>query len=119
MNAEQALIFAKDWVDSWNAHDVERVLCHFTDDVVFTSPLAVTLINEPSGRVTGKAALRAYWTQGLESFPDLHFALLGVDVGVNMIVIRYRNHKGRHCSEVLELNSSGLAVRGFGAYEAQ
>ena len=24
--------FASDWIDSWNTHDLERILAHYTDD---------------------------------------------------------------------------------------
>jgi len=33
-------VFAKDWSAAWNRRDVEAVLRHFHDDVVFTSPVA-------------------------------------------------------------------------------
>jgi ketosteroid isomerase-like protein len=36
----QALAVAKEWLDGWNAHDPERVVAHFTDDVIVRSPLA-------------------------------------------------------------------------------
>ena len=29
--------FAKEWVDSWNAHDLERVLSHYADDFEMSS----------------------------------------------------------------------------------
>jgi ketosteroid isomerase-like protein len=32
--------YAHQWVRAWNAHDIEAVLDHFHDDVVFTSPVA-------------------------------------------------------------------------------
>jgi ketosteroid isomerase-like protein len=40
VNHDEAAAFAGQWVEDWNNHDVEAVLAHFTDDVVFTSPLA-------------------------------------------------------------------------------
>ncbi len=33
-----AVAFADDWVTAWNSHDLEKVLSHFDDNVVFTSP---------------------------------------------------------------------------------
>ena len=56
------------------AHDVEAVLAHFRDDVVFTSPVAATLLPESAGRVDGKAALRTYWNLAVQRMPDLRFA---------------------------------------------
>jgi ketosteroid isomerase-like protein len=30
--------FVDEWVRAWNAHDVEAVLAHFHDDVLFPHP---------------------------------------------------------------------------------
>jgi ketosteroid isomerase-like protein len=53
--------FADRWVQAWNAHDIEQVLSHFADDVVFTSPLAMQIVDGSDGVVRGKEALRLYW----------------------------------------------------------
>lgn len=65
--------FADDWVRGWNSHDVQAVLAHFRDDVVFTSPVAARVLPESNGVVHGKEALRHYWTTALALLPDLHF----------------------------------------------
>ena len=36
MNHDEAAAFAEQWAKDWNNHDVEAVLAHFADDVVFT-----------------------------------------------------------------------------------
>ena len=30
--------FAKDWLESWNSHDLERVLSHYHNDFVMSCP---------------------------------------------------------------------------------
>src|SRR3954462_10134474 len=96
--------FADEWVRAWNGHDVEAVLVHFHDDVVFTSPVAARLLPETGGVVRGKAALRDYWVTALGSVPDLHFELVGVYQGQSMLVINYRNHRGQLVNEVLSFD---------------
>jgi len=32
--------FCNDWIAAWNAHDLERILSHYREDVLFTSPFA-------------------------------------------------------------------------------
>jgi ketosteroid isomerase-like protein len=54
--------YADQWVQAWNAHDIEAVLDHFHDDVVVTSPVAARVVPESGGVVRGKTALRDYWT---------------------------------------------------------
>jgi len=90
-----AAAFADDWVTAWNSHDLDRVLSHFTDDVVFTSPVAARFLDGSDGVVRGKAALRAYWAEGLRRIPDLYFEVVGVYVGVYTLAINYRNQLGR------------------------
>lgn len=107
--------FADEWAAGWNSHDLERILEHYTDDVVFASPRIVQLMGDPDGEVRGKDALRAYWARGLEHLPDLHFLVEDVRVSVNTVVINYRNERGQAVAEVLTFRD-GLVCRGFGAY---
>ena len=104
------------WVRAWNAHDVEALLDHFADDVVFTSPVAARVIPASGGVVRGKAALREYWTTALKALPDLHFDVVGVYRGVSTLVISYRNHRGELVNEVLTFGSDGLVHEGHGTY---
>jgi hypothetical protein len=99
----------------WNAHDVEQVLGHFDDDVVFTSPVAVQLLDDSDGIVRGKTALREYWSEGLRRIPDLRFEVLGLYVGVSSLVINYRNQNGGLVNEVLIFDGS-LVTQGHGTY---
>jgi len=45
---------AQDWYAAWKAHDLEAVLSHYAEDVVFTSPFAARLDASPDGVVVGK-----------------------------------------------------------------
>ncbi|HWU46663.1 MAG TPA: nuclear transport factor 2 family protein [Humibacter sp.] len=107
--------FANDWLAAWNAHDIESVLAHFADDVVFSSPLAAALVPDCDGVLRGKDAVRAYWQEGLRRIPDLHFELIGVYGGMDAIVINYRNQRGGLVSEVLVFDN-GSVTSGHGTY---
>lgn len=107
--------FAQDWVDAWNRHDVEAVLAHFHEDVVFTSPVAAQVVPESGGVIRGKAALRDYWVTALAQLPDLHFEIVGVYRGVSSLVINYRNHRGNLVNEVLIFDGD-LVREGHGTY---
>ncbi len=110
-----AVAFAQQWVDAWNAHDVESVLQHFDDDVVFTSPVAAKLLPETAGIIRGKAALRDYWTQALRHIANLRFAIEAIYQGIDTVVIAYRNQDGGQVSEVLRFGN-GLVIEGHGTY---
>ncbi len=109
--------FAAEWVAAWNRHDVDAVLEHFHDDVVFTSPIAAELVPGSTGVVNGKAALREYWCTALAVVPDLHFEVVGVYGGASVLVINYRNQKGGLVCEVIEFDGA-LVRRGHGTYLA-
>lgn len=118
MDVVQAERFAEQWVAAWNAHDLDAVLSHFTEDAVFTSPVAARILPETNGILRGKDAIRGYWLAGMEKLPDLHFEVIHVYAGLDTIVINYRNHTGALVSEVLRVDVEGLVVRGDGTYLA-
>lgn len=115
MDHAEAVGFAQRWAGAWNAHDLELILSHFTDDVVFTSPVAAQLLPATGGVLRGKEALRAYWRVGLERIPDLRFEVVAVYAGVGTVVINYRNHAGNLVCEVLAFEG-GLVREGHGTY---
>ena len=44
MDQDFATRFVDDWVTEWNSHNLEGLLAHYRDDVVFTSPVAIAVI---------------------------------------------------------------------------
>jgi ketosteroid isomerase-like protein len=115
MDLEEAQRFADEWAAAWNAHDLDRILQHYADDVVFTSPVAARIIEDSDGVVRGVEALRAYWSEGLRLLPNLRFEVVGVYAGIDTVVVNYRNQDGRLVNEVLTFRD-GLVVSGQGTY---
>jgi hypothetical protein len=116
MDHAEAQAFAEQWVRDWNAHDVDALLEHFTDDVVFTSPVAIRIFGG-DGVLRGKEALRKYWSEGVRLIPDLHFEILALYVGISTLVINYRNQSGGVVNEVLTFDGP-LVSEGHGTYLA-
>ncbi len=102
--------FATAWIEAWNVRDVEAVLAHYADDVVFTSPTAARVVPESDGVIRGKDALRRYWTRALDGHPDLRFELLDVYAGVETVALRYRNQAGARVVEVMTFRDGLIAV---------
>ncbi len=117
MEPIDAVEFAATWAAAWNAHDVEAVLSHFADDVTFSSPLAAEIVPGSGGVIRGKDALRSYWSEGLRRQPDLRFEVEGVYLGVDALVIHYRNQRGGLINEVLTFDG-GLVASGQATYLA-
>jgi len=116
MEQTEAQAFAEQWVKDWNAHDVDALLDNFTDDVVFTSPVAIRILGG-DGVIRGKEALRAYWSEGIRLIPDLRFEVLAVYVGISTLVINYRNQAGGVVNEVLTFDGDRVSS-GHGTYLA-
>ena len=98
--------FASEWEAAWNSHDLDRILGHYAEDVVFRSQKAVTLVG--NGEVRGKQSLRTYWGKALAAQPNLKFTVGDVYEGHDMMVITYRNHNDVQAAETLRFGAEGL-----------
>jgi hypothetical protein len=104
-----AVAAAAEWLDASNAHDPDRVVAHFADDVIIRSPLAAQLRPGSGGVLHGKDEVLSYYRDGLAAAPNLRFTLVEVCTGVDDITIVYRNHRDIVVTESLRLGDDGLA----------
>lgn len=102
--------FAMEWLQDWNNHDLEAIMDHYADTIVFYSPLIQKINNDPTGRIQGKENLRAYFSKGLQAYPDLNFELYHVLEGVNSVVLYYKSVGNRLSTEMMVLNEEGKVV---------
>jgi hypothetical protein len=108
---EQAAALGREWTDAWNRHDLEAILDHYDDAVVFCSPFVARIAGEASGMLKGKARLRAYFAEALKKYPDLHFREVRALAGVSSVTLTYRSVAGLHAAEVMTLDPAGRVVR--------
>jgi len=107
--------FAREWIDAWNGHDLDRILSHYDDMLEMSSPLIVQIAREPSGTLKGKDAVGAYWAKALQLIPGLRFELVTTLVGVNSITLYYRGHRGL-AAEVFHFGHDRKVVRAYAHY---
>lgn len=120
MTAAAAHKFAAAWLDAFNAHDLDRILAHYADDVVFTSPVARDLMGLADGTIVGGDALRAYFARALGRYPDLAFSDATVLVGATSLVLVYNSRYGGEdhpAAETMVLDRAGRAARVLCHYE--
>jgi len=98
--------FANQWISDWNGRDVEAVLAHFSENVVFTSPRAKAIMG--SLRVEGKSRLREYWTKAIGRIQSIHFTLDYVVSDGDRVVIVY-------ISEINGVKIRSIELLTFGA----
>jgi ketosteroid isomerase-like protein len=118
---EAARHAAEAWIDAWNRRDLEAILEHYADEVVFQAPTVVRRWNRPDGRLHGKGELRQHFQLGLERAPNLHFTLEDLLVGPGGYVVLYRRENGNRVADVVELDDirRGMDVRAYYAGEQE
>ena len=99
--------FARDWIESWNSHDLDRILSHYADDVEVTTPMAKVALGADTGTIKGKPAVCQYWAAALQKVPDLHFELVECTQSGVSIALYYRSVMGKMAIEVMFFNESG------------
>ena len=108
--------FAADWIKVWNTHDLDAILRHYADDIVFRSPRITLVMGEKIDFVSGKPALANYWDKALSIAKDLHFTFERLYVGSDSLTIAYRNHRGQHVAETFVFDDAGLVKESIATY---
>jgi ketosteroid isomerase-like protein len=111
LTEDSARNLASHWIRAWNAHDLDEIMSHYAEDVVLISPVAAGILRDPSGAMTGKDALRAYFKMGLDVYPNLKFDLIEVMWGGSSVILYYKNQKGGKTGEFMEIDLYGKVVR--------
>jgi hypothetical protein len=116
IDADFARDFARDWVKAWNDHDLEAILSHYAEDVVFHSPRIRMVTGNDVDAISGKAALRDYWGQALARLRDLYFEVDQVLPGSDALTILYTNERSQYVAETFIFGADGKVVRSIAAY---
>jgi hypothetical protein len=116
IDAEKAQAFAREWVKAWNDHDLEAILSHYAEDVVFHSPRIRMVTDRDVDSVTGKAELRAYWSAALERLRSLFFEIDQVLPGSDALTILYTNERSQYVAETFVFDADGKVSRSIAAY---
>ena len=100
---------ARDWIDAWNARDLDRICGHYSESVEFWAPTVVTRWGITSGHLSGIENLRRHFAKGLELAPTLRFELVDVLMGTDGYTIVYRRESGALVADVVSLDADGKA----------
>jgi hypothetical protein len=96
-------------VSAWNAHDLDRIMSHYADDIVFTANTVVRRWARPDGALRGKAELREHFRIGLELAPQLTFILEDVFTSPGGFAVLYRRDNGNRVIDVVDADDDGKA----------
>ena len=99
----------EDWIDAWNSRDLDRIMEHYADAVVFEANTVVRRWNRPDGTLRGIEELREHFRRGLELAPTIHFELEEVFSAPSGYAALYRRDNGNRVLDVVELDGEGKA----------
>lgn len=116
LTAEQANSFADEWIAAWNSRDLNRILSHYEDGFEMSSPMIVTVMDEPSGTLRNRGDIAVYWTRALEKNPGLRFEKIHVLQGANSVTIIYRGVRGLS-AEVFHFSETARVSAAYAHYQ--
>jgi len=112
----EAKKFAKEWIDSWNSHDLEEIMKHYSDDIEITTPMLKLAAGIETGSLQGKEQVRAYWDKALAKIPNLHFELVEVTSGIDSVALYYKSVMNKMAIEVMFFDENGLVNKMIAHY---
>lgn len=107
---------ARAWLAAWNAHDLERILAHYAEDVELISPFVTKLAGDLGDVLRGKRALRDYFARGLRAYPGLRFDFIRLYPGVRSYILEYRSVNDLRAAEQMEFDEQGKVRRVLAHY---
>ena len=109
-------LLAQEGIESWNSHNLDSILSHYSEDIEFTSPFVVKVLREKAGTIYGKDRMRSYFEKGLSAYPELNFELRGVLSGIRSITLYYRSLNDMLAAEVMILDKDSRIARVIAIY---
>jgi hypothetical protein len=116
INPDDAQAFAREWVKAWNDHDLQAILAHYADAIVFHSPRIRLVTGQDVDVVRGKAALGDYWNKALSQSRELFFEVDQVLTGSDAITIIYTNHRQQTVAETFIFGDGAKVVLSIATY---
>jgi len=99
--------FAQKWIESWNSHNLQNILSHYSEDIEITTPMIKLAGGINNGTLKGKDAVADYWKKALIKIPDLRFELIDVTESVNSIALYYKSVMNKKAIEVMFFDENG------------
>ena len=114
---EAAENFARAWVSAWNDRDLDAILAQYADNIVFHSPRIRQVLGKESPSLTGKTALRDYWTHAMDKAGDLFFEIDRILISSDALTLLYTNRRSQNVAETFMFNAEGLVRESVTAYD--
>ncbi len=110
MDLEKIKIGATKWVEAWNRKDIEKVMEHYADEIVFYSPTVRERWGIAEGKLKGKTNLQNHFLKGFALAPKLQFKLIEILTGIDGILIVYERETGKIVADYVVPDLAGRAL---------
>ncbi len=98
---------AKDWINAWNNGDVNSLINHYSDDVVFYSSAAKRRWGVDDGKLSGKEALGNHFRKAFEEFPSMAITFKKLMQGPDGVLLVYERETGKMMADFVRFNDQG------------
>jgi len=102
---------ATSWIAAWNRRDLDAILDHYAEEIVFQADTVASRWGRPDGVLRGKAELREHFKRGLELAGDLRFELEEVFTCPGDYAVLYRRKNGNRVIDTVVLDEEEHATR--------
>ena len=83
------LELARAWLAAFNAHDVGALVALYADAATHTSPKIRALHPDTGGKLVGKPALTAWWSDAIKRIPGLRYEPSSIVADGDCAIIEY------------------------------
>ena len=111
--------FSRAWLADWNSHDLDAIVAHYAEDVVFRSPKVARYTGGVTDVLTGKDALRAYFAAGLAFRTELHFSRALPCWDKSGVALIYAGEDGSTAVETMTLDADGRVAEARVFYDRE
>jgi heme-degrading monooxygenase HmoA/ketosteroid isomerase-like protein len=106
---------AEQWLDRFEARDLDGLLALYADDATHTSPKIRVRHPETGGKLVGKPALRAWWADSFERLPALRYIPTSITADGDRALLEYiRRLPGEDDLPIAEVFDIARGGRGNG-----
>jgi ketosteroid isomerase-like protein len=107
LSTKENIRTAREWLRAFNERDLEALVGLYSDDAFHLSPKLRERRPETGGRIVGKAALEAWWSDSFKRLPGLRYEETALIADDGRVVMEYVRHVPGEaplaCAEVLEM----------------
>lgn len=111
MRRTEAVGHAERWIDAWNAHDLDRIMSCYAEDVSFEAETVRKRWQKGDGTLHGTEELKKHFVLGLTLAPALRFRLQEVFLAPSGYAVLYERENGNRVIDCVTMNEEGLAAR--------